>query len=199
MSEFTTKEFALQIVKSSSGDYDAQFILSDASVDRVGDTIDEKAYDAVAAASDKVIALFNHDTNKIAGYWTNLKREGTSLVADLKLATTNIGRMCKAALESGVPLSASIGFRGKGSPNKKGGLHFSSLELMETSLVATPAHPAAQRIKALAAEYEVQIPEFDEDAADQLVEKQMRIHDVKNRAAAAIEKANQSINRVKRT
>ena len=160
MSETYTKTVSVTLKRASApAEYDASFVLSDSSVDRVGDTIDPKAYDFVAKNADKIIALFNHDAEKIAGYWTNIKRNGESLVADLKLASTNIGRMCKAALDDGVPLAASIGFRAKGKPNDEGGVHFlaDGFEVFETSLVATPCHPKAQRLKSLAAEFNVDL------------------------------------------
>jgi HK97 family phage prohead protease len=141
-----SRKFSAQVEKSASPDYDARFVLSAASPDRVSDTIDPAAYDAAAKKADKLIALFNHDPDKIAGYWTKLRREGDTLTGLIKLASTNLGQMLKALVDDGVPLGASIGFSGVGKPNAVGGIHFSSIDLMETSLVSVPAHPRAVQI-----------------------------------------------------
>jgi HK97 family phage prohead protease len=132
-------------VEKSDGDFDARFVLSAATPDRVRDTIEPSAYTA-ALRMDKLIALMNHDPDKIIGYWTNLETKADTLRGHLKLASTRLGDMLRELLVSGVPLGASIGFRGKGEPNKAGGVHFKEIELLECSLVATPAHPRAMQI-----------------------------------------------------
>lgn len=124
---------------------DGRFILSAATPDRVGDTIDPAAYRS-AASKKKLVALFNHDANKIVGFWDKLAAESDYLAADLNLASTDLGNMVRQLKKDGVPLAVSIGFRGAGMPNKFGGLHFTKLDLMEASIVATPAHPRAQQI-----------------------------------------------------
>jgi HK97 family phage prohead protease len=133
------------IEKAASSDFDARFIMSAGTPDRVKDTIEPGAYDA-ATKIDKLIALFNHDADKPVGYWTNLKREADTLTGHIKFASTNLGRMLKQLIDDGVPMGASIGFRGKGVSNKAGGIHFNEIELLETSIVSTPAHPRAMQI-----------------------------------------------------
>ncbi len=54
--------------------------------------------------------------------------------------------MVKQLLADGVPLSSSIGFRGKAEANDFGGMHFKTLELLECSIVSVPAHPRAVQI-----------------------------------------------------
>lgn len=126
-------------------EYDARFIMSAATPDRVADTIDPSVYTKLAKAK-KVIALWQHDKTQPIGYWAKMEKSGDTLTGYLKLSQTNLGFMVKQMLEDGVPLGASIGFRGKGTPNKKGGLNFTELDLMECSVVSTPAHPRAQQI-----------------------------------------------------
>lgn len=112
-----TKHLPIEITKAASSEYDARFVLSASAPDRVGDTIAPKAYDtAIKQVGEKLIALYQHDPDRPIGFWTNLKRDGETLVGDLKLAGTNLGKMVKELLASGVPLGASIGFRGKGEP-----------------------------------------------------------------------------------
>lgn len=126
--------------------YDASFVLSAATPDRVKDTIDPAAYDVVATKSPRLIALFNHDPNQIAGQWENVRRAGDTLQADIKFSTVPVGAMLKTLINEGVPLGASIGFRGKGEIQKSGGVHFTDIEILETSVVSVPAHPRAVQI-----------------------------------------------------
>lgn len=131
------------ITKADSSEFDARFVMSAGSPDRVADTIDPVAYDKVAAKTQKLIALFNHDPDRIAGYWTNIKRQGDTLTGLIKFASTSLGQMLKTLVEDGVPLGASIGFTARGEPNKMGGTHFKEIDLMETSVVSVPMHPRA--------------------------------------------------------
>jgi HK97 family phage prohead protease len=183
---FIQKSFDVAVEKDASGEFDARFILSAATPDRVKDTIDPTAYDVVAAITKKLIALFNHDSDKIAGYWTNLKREGDKLTAHIKFASTNLGQMLKTLIDDGVPLGASIGFRGRGEPNKHGGIHFKEIDLLETSIVSTPAHPRAVQI-AKSFGIELQSSEDDDNA------RSGEFNAVRKRAALAIINAKRSI------
>ena len=142
----TTRQRFLLVEKSSAPQFDARFVMSAASPDRLADTIEPAAYDRAAGKLQKLIALFNHDPDKIAGYWTGIKRDADTLTGHIKFASTNLGQMLRTLMQDGVPLGASIGFRGKGEPNKAGGIHFKEIELIETSIVSTPAHPRAVEI-----------------------------------------------------
>ena len=136
----------LTIEKSNREDYDARFILSAATPDRVRDTIDPNAYAAAAKGIEKLIALFNHDADKIVGYWSELQSVKDTLTAYIKFFHKDWGAMVKEMLDFGIPLGASIGFQGKGDYQDNGGIHFKEIELLETSIVAVPAHPRAQQI-----------------------------------------------------
>ena len=140
-----TKNLHVQIEKSDNAEYDGVFVMSAATPDRVNDTIDPKSYD-IAARKDKLIALWQHDPEKPVGFWSNMKRSGDALKGYLKIADTNLGLMIKQLIADGVPMGASIGFRGRGEPNKKGGIHFKEIELMECSVVSIPAHPRAMQV-----------------------------------------------------
>jgi HK97 family phage prohead protease len=134
----------IEKAEKSTG-YDARFVMSAATPDRVRDTIEPSAYKS-AAKVDKLIALWQHDPDRPIGFWTDLKADGDRLTGYIKLAGTNLAQMVKQLIDDGVPLASSIGFRGKGEPNKEGGIHFKSLELLECSIVSVPAHPRAQQI-----------------------------------------------------
>lgn len=134
----------VEIRKADSPDYDARFVMSASSPDRIKDTIDPAAYKPWAGKS--LIALWQHETAQPFGVWTNLQAKAAQLVGDLKIAGTNLGSMIKALIDAGVPLGASIGFRGTGEPNKIGGIHFDAIDLLECSIVSVPMHPAALQI-----------------------------------------------------
>ena len=139
--------------------------MSASSPDRVKDTIDPKAYDSIN--TKKLIALWQHDANQPIGYWENLRKDGTRLLGDLKVASTNLGLMIKQLIADDVPLSASIGFRGTGDRNKAGGIHFKTLELLECSVVSIPAHPSAVMLaKQFNLESLIEQSSLEEETAD---------------------------------
>ena len=140
----TTKHMPVLIEKSDTDGYDARFVMSAATPDRVKDTIAPNAYkDNVG---NKIIALWQHDPDRPIGYWENVKMVGDKLVGDIKISSTNLGKMIKQLIADDVPLGASIGFRGAGSNNKEGGIHFTKVDIFETSVVSIPAHPRAMQI-----------------------------------------------------
>ena len=138
------KHLPCMIEKSTAEGYDARFVMSAATPDRVADTIAKDAYQV--NVGKQIIALWQHDPDKPMGYWENVKMVGDKLVGDLKISSTNLGLMIKQLLADGVPLGASIGFRGAGQQNAKGGVHFTKVDIFETSVVSIPAHPRAMQI-----------------------------------------------------
>ena len=187
----TTKHIAVTIEKAVSDDYDARFIMSATTPDLVNDTIDKAAYRK--NEGKKIICLFQHDPEKPMGYWQNVKMQGDTLVGDLKLASTNLGKMVKQLLADGVPLGSSLGFRGRGEPNKKGGMHFKEIEIFETSIVSVPCHPRAMQI---AKAYNLE--EFlDSNESNVAVDDQsasgLHLEEIRTRSKAAIIKANKTL------
>ena len=160
MSEFQTKSLPVEIQKADNGGI--HFVMSATSPDRVNDTIAEEAY--TPNLGKRLPALFNHDPNKPFGTWENLKSEGGKLIGELKIAGTNLGKMIQALLDDNVPLGASIGFKGSGEPNKKGGIHFKTIELFECSVVSIPAHPRAMQI-AKSFDFDLSSIEIDDNDA----------------------------------
>ena len=61
------------------------FVLSDESVDRMGDTIRASGWDLTSFKSNP-IALFGHSHDKPVGRWENVRVVGKRLVGTLKLA-----------------------------------------------------------------------------------------------------------------
>lgn len=123
---------------------DGTFVMSSGSPDRIADTIEISAY--TPYLGKRLIALWQHKNDQPVGAWEDLRSQGKKLIGDLKLASTQLGQMIRQLLLEDVPLGASIGFRGKGEPNKQGGYHFTEIELLECSVVSVPMHPAAMRI-----------------------------------------------------
>ena len=78
----TTKHFPVLIEKSLTDGYDARFVMSAATPDRVADTIAPKAYEA--NVGKKIIALWQHDPDKPMGYWENVKMQGDKLVNEFR-------------------------------------------------------------------------------------------------------------------
>lgn len=182
----TVKNFPVQIEKSTDPAFDARFVMSAATPDRVKDTIEPSAYKS-AAKIDKLIALWQHDPDRPIGFWTNLKADGDRLVGYIKLASTNLAQMVKQLIDDGVPLSSSIGFRGKAKPNDHGGLHFKEIELLECSIVSVPAHPLAVQI-AKSFGFDEALIEIPADA-----QSGDNMQDVLARAAASLQKSATSI------
>lgn len=154
----------LALKKSENPNFDATFIMSATTPDRVSDTIDPKAYTKAIAelGSSKLIALFNHDSDKIVGFWDDIKKSGDTLVGSIKFFHKEWGAMVKEMLDFGIPLGASIGFQGEGEYNDEGGIQFNKISLMETSIVSTPAHPRAREI---AKSYGVDLSSLNESDA----------------------------------
>lgn len=190
------KYLPVEIEKSSSDEFDARFVMSASTPDRVNDTIDKAAYRAINIT--KLIALWQHKNDQPIGYWTNVKAEGDRLVGHLKLSATNLGLMIKQLIADGVPLGASIGFRGAGEPNKKGGIHFNEIELMECSVVSVPAHPRAMQIaKSYGLEEFVDVQSSDADECEAV--SGLTPDEIIGKAKAAILAANKSLHFKRKT
>jgi HK97 family phage prohead protease len=145
-----------QIVRKTHAATDApegmEFVLSDSSVDRMGDVIQSDGWD-LANFKSNPIALFNHNKDAIAGRWHNLRVANGELRGHLELAPKGISARIdelRGLVEAGILKAVSVGFR----PIKKellderadpffGPFRFLKSELVETSLVSVPANPNA--------------------------------------------------------
>lgn len=130
-----------------------EFVLSDATVDRYGDSIDPKGWD-LKWFKKNPIALFGHSNSFPIGNWSNVRVEGGKLIAKLNLATRGTSQRIDeliGLLEQGVLRAVSVGFIPKKSepidPDKPyAGQKYTEQELIECSLVSVPANPAALQI-----------------------------------------------------
>jgi len=139
------KEFGL-VEKAATENKDAvgAWVISSSAYDRVSDRITLPALKG--SVGKDVICLWQHNPDQPIGKWSNLRMKGDKLVADLILAKTNLGMMIRELLAVDTPLGASIGFRGKGIANDKGGIDFKEISLLETSVVSVPCNPEAMAI-----------------------------------------------------
>lgn len=174
---FIRKHHIVEVRKADNPEFDATFVMSATAPDRVKDTIDPKAY--LANLGKKLIALWQHDHDNPIGYWDNLRADSKLLAGDIKFANVPLGQLARQLIHDGVPLGASIGFRGKGEENKAGGIHFKEIELFECSIVSVPCHPAAMQI---AKSYGIDISTMMHQEQPLTMKQKVAIH----RAAAAV-------------
>lgn len=143
---------AKQVVKKThvSPGHGLEFILSDATPDRMGDVIEAEGWDLTDFKNNPV-ALFNHNPNFPIGKWANLRIADGRLRGHLQLApegTSDRIDEIRRLVDADILRAVSVGFLPmKSEPLKKdkssNGMRFLQSKLVETSLVAIPANPNA--------------------------------------------------------
>jgi len=121
------------------------FIMSNASVDRMGDTIDPMGWD-LKNFNKNPIALFNHNYDMVIGKWANVRVEDGNLIGDLELAeagTSELVDTVRSLVEQRILSAVSVGFAATDYEFGENGIDFKKQELMECSLVSVPANPQA--------------------------------------------------------
>jgi len=127
-----------------------EFVLSDDSLDRMGDTISADGWQIDSFAKNP-IALFNHNPSFPIGRWQDLRVDKNALKGRLVMAplgTSNRIDEIRKLIEAGILKAVSVGFRDIESEpldkkNPFSGRRFLKQELVETSLVSVPANPNA--------------------------------------------------------
>lgn len=127
-----------------------EFVLSDATLDRMGDVIDPSGWDLTWFKKNP-IALFGHNSNFPIGTWSNVRVEGKRLIARLILAAKGTSARIDeliSLVEQGILRAVSVGFQPiEAEPIDKdrpyGGQRYKKQSLLECSLVSVPANPAA--------------------------------------------------------
>lgn len=127
-----------------------EFVLSDESVDRMGDVIRADGWD-LAAFRKNPIALMGHSHEQILGVWENVRVEGKKLLGRLKLAkpgTSPLIDTVRSLIEQRILKAVSVGFQPiEAEPRKSGGGYdFIKSALHEVSVVSVPANPNALAI-----------------------------------------------------
>jgi len=127
-------------------------VASDETVDRYGDIIRAKHWD-LAAYQKNPIVLFGHSSQNIIGT-SEVRIAGKRLLADIELAaagTSPIVDAVRSLVAQKILKASSVGFRPTVEPNvirdekndRITGYEYIGQELLELSLVAVPANPAA--------------------------------------------------------
>ena len=129
-----------------------EFVMSDGSVDRMGDVIEPGGWQ-LANFKSHPIALFNHDRDQIIGKWVDVRIEGSKLLGRLELAaagTSPLVDTVRALVDQNILRAVSVGFRPiaqkpltEDADKYFGPFRFMKSELLECSLVAVPANPNA--------------------------------------------------------
>jgi len=140
-----------QVYKAGQQSQDSPltFVLSDESVDRMGDVIRADGWDLTAFRKNPV-ALFGHDHSSIVGVWTDIKVVGKKLLGTLKFATPGTSQLVdtvRSLVEQKILKAVSVGFQPiEAKPRKDGGYEYTRSALHEVSLVAVPANSNALAI-----------------------------------------------------
>jgi HK97 family phage prohead protease len=126
-----------------------EFVLSDESIDRMGDVVSTAGWQTDAFKTNP-IALFNHRSDFPIGQWSDLGIKSDALRANLTLAPEGTSPRIdeiRRLVDAGILRASSVGFRAlehepikdaSGSPT--GGIRFVKQELIEVSLVSVPAN-----------------------------------------------------------
>jgi HK97 family phage prohead protease len=163
-----------------------EFVLSDESVDRLGDIVSAGGWD-IKDFRKNPIALFNHRADWPIGTWSNLRVEDGALKGKLNPAPEGTSPRIdeiRRLIDAGILRAVSVGFRALDTQPRKSaeghylGEHFTKQELIETSLVSVPANPNALAIaKSLRVSADTLDMVFAEPGADRTrTERASRLH-----------------------
>ena len=124
-----------------------EFVLSDETVDRMGDKILASGWD-LTDFQKSPIALFSHDHTLPIGVWKNVRVEGKKLLGSLHLAkagTSDFIDTIRSLVEQRILKAVSVGFQPvEAAPRKSGGGYdFIKSSLHEVSVCSVPANPSA--------------------------------------------------------
>jgi HK97 family phage prohead protease/HK97 family phage major capsid protein len=127
-----------------------EFVLSDESVDRMGDIILSSGWQ-LESFNANPICLFNHSPMHPIGSWKGLRVEKGMLRGKLELAPEGTSPRIdeiRKLVDAGILRAVSVGFRPTEMKDRtdKGiivGFIYTKSELVETSLVSVPANPNA--------------------------------------------------------
>jgi HK97 family phage major capsid protein/HK97 family phage prohead protease len=135
-----------------AGDEPLEFVMSDDTVDRMGDVIDQAGWQ-LAHFRRSPVALFNHDRNQVIGRWRDVAVRGGRLTGFLELAdegTSSLVDSIRKLVAQKILRAVSVGFRALGkekltekSDEYFGPFRFTKAELLECSLVSVAANPHA--------------------------------------------------------
>ena len=135
--KFDVQKGELEAVVTSFGNLDD---VNDRILRGALDNYLEKGFDG------KLPMLKNHDKNLIIGEWNKLYIEDDLVIAQGQIyPDVTAGSDVMALINRGMIGATSIGFRSRDfERNEEGGFDFKEIDLMEISMVRSPANPKAQ-------------------------------------------------------
>ena len=143
------KTMVIQHTKGAqSADDPFEFVMSDESVDRVGDVIRANGWD-LTDFNKNPVALWGHDHQKPIGTWENVRVVGKRLVGRLKLAKAGTSAeidTIRSLIEQRILKAVSVGFQPIEAKPMEKGYEFIKSKLHECSLVSIPANANALAI-----------------------------------------------------
>jgi HK97 family phage prohead protease len=129
-----------------------EYVMSDESVDRMGEVINADGWD-LASFKSNPIGLFNHHSDAIVGRWENVRVTGKQLRARFVFAdegTSEIVDTARKLWNQKILRGASVGFKAlkkekltKDADEFFGPFRYLKQQLLECSLVSVPANPNA--------------------------------------------------------
>ena len=90
-----------------------EFVLSDGSLDRMGDVIEPGGWQLDQIKSDPPV-LFNHDRDQIVGRWTNVRVKDGKLIGRIVWAKSDkwpMGQYIRDLVREGILRTVSVGFQ----------------------------------------------------------------------------------------
>ena len=158
VNKFDVQKGELEAVVTSFKNYDVVF-----------DRINPGALDEFLKGFDGGLQmLYQHDKNEIVGQWNSFEIRGDLVVGKGEIfPEVSRGRDVMALISRGMIGATSIGFRAKEyEQNEKGGLDFAAIDLVEVSIVKTPANPKAQLLSAKDDDGNIDIRKLEEILRD---------------------------------
>jgi len=190
--------------QQSAGD-PYEFVMSDETVDRMGDVIVAKGWD-LDDFQKNPIALFGHSHQNIIGKWENVQVSGKKLVGRLRMAregTSELVNTVRSLVEQRILKSVSVGFMPQEMEpmldkdgRHTGGYRFIKSVLSECSLVAVPCNPnALATAKGMGVNREILksvFTDFDTGQSSAPIDFEAR----SRKTGIALAKLNQSLNHI---
>src|SRR5262245_16770784 len=90
-----------------------EFVMSDSTVDRMGDVVEASGWQLDRIKSDP-LALFNHDRNQVIGRWTDVRVKGEQLIGRIVWAVSDkwpMGNYIRDLVREGILRTVSVGFQ----------------------------------------------------------------------------------------
>jgi HK97 family phage major capsid protein/HK97 family phage prohead protease len=143
--------YAQRAAPPPSGEPD-EFILSDGSIDRMGDVIEPAGWQLDKLKSDPPV-LFNHDRGQVVGRWTDIRVKEGKLIGKIVWVKSDkwpMAQYIRDLVREGILRTVSVGFQPlsrqpltKEADPQHGPFRFIKQSLLEASLVSVPANPNA--------------------------------------------------------